>query len=87
LFVAFNTFHRDRHFNHNIDKAFNETHKDWKPAWSRLPGGELAETLFKYPTPAPCFFAGEESSNPALFKAHPPPYSSKPNVLINVLIN
>lgn len=84
-------FHRDRHFNHDIDKAANETHKDWKRAWSRLPGGKLwrfkAETLIKYPTPAPCFFAGEESSNPALFKAHPPPYSSKPNVLINVSIN
>ena len=39
------------------------------------------------PPPAPVFFAGEESSNPALFKAHPHPYSSKPNVLINVFIN
>ena len=38
-------------------------------------------------TPAPCFFAGEESFNPALFKAHPHPYSAKPNVLINVFIN
>lgn len=50
-------------------------------------GNSKRKLKLKTQPPPPVFFAGEESSSPALYKGHPPPYSSKPNVLINVLIN